>query len=677
MRTQCPYCGVGCGLTVTHPDDKWKVTGDLTHPSTQGMVCQKPLRLPDVLDKGRLTEPLYRETLSPAPAAITWDHAYTILKDKLQTLSPDEIYFYISGQLLTEEGYIINKFAKGFLGTNNIDANSRLCMTSAVAAYKQVFGSDGPPGSYSDIDDSDGFFFIGSNAAWSHPVLFQRTLRRKRKHKKTTIITVDPVYTETAAKSDIHIPIKAGTDTVFLNSVLFVLYYFNWIDHSFIQEHTKGFQTIWPEVFRYPPEVAARICNISIDDIMVVAKLFAHKDKVISFWCQGLNQSTNGTMKNRALLNLHLATGRLNEKGCPFSLTGQPNAMGGREVGYLNNGLPGYRDVSNPLHRKTMEDVWAFPPGRINAQPGPTITEAVDLILAGKIKLLWIVCTNPSITMPNLQKFNQALEKTFVIVQDAYQTDTCHYANLILPAAQWGEKDGLMTNSERVITRCQPFQIPPDNVKPDWLIFKELAERMGAGQYFPYQTTDDIFQEYQQTTKETLCDISNISEFPSQWGGKWLYPDLKFQTSHGKAQFQPATYSEPVEAVSSKQEFILLTGRTKKQWHTMTRTGKDPHLRKDEERPYLLMNKDDAMAYHIESDDMITIHSERGSTVLEVRIGAIKSGHIFAPFGYGRAYTRPVNTLVGDTVDPISKEPELKHTRVWIDTNKETAVKKN
>ncbi len=405
IKTQCPYCGTGCGLEVVKTEDHIKIKGDLNHPATKGSVCSKAVLLPKALDVGRLNRVLYRENKKDDFKEIDWNNAYQILKEKLESLSPDEIYFYVSGQLLTEEMYVINKFAKGFIGTNNIDSNSRLCVASAVMGYKFAFGSDGIPGSYDDIDDADGYIFIGSNAAWAHPGLFRRVLKRKKEHPEASIVVIDPKYTETAEKSDKWIPIKAGTDTVFLNSVLYVLYENNWIDMEFIKKYTEGFEDALNEAKKYPPRVAAEICDIDEKDIYEVAELFAKKKKLISFWTMGINQSSNGTTKNLALINLHLATGRLNEKGCPFSLTGQSNAMGGREVGYLANGLPGYRDVRNKGDREFIENYWKIEKGKIKDQPGYSIVEAVDKILEGKIKFLWIVCTNPAVTVPNLNKF--------------------------------------------------------------------------------------------------------------------------------------------------------------------------------------------------------------------------------------------------------------------------------
>ncbi len=668
-KGQCPYCGVGCGLEIVKDKKgKPKIKGDHQHPASKGDICIKPIPLPKVMDIGRVPAPLYRESKKDEFREISWEEALDIIVYRLKQNKPDENYFYISGQLMTEDSYVINKFVKGFIKTNNIDANSRLCMASAVMGYKLSFGSDGPPGSYEDINDADAFIFAGSNAAWTHPVLFKRVLKRKRENQDITIVTIDPVRTETAEKSDIWIPIKPGTDTVLFNSVLYLLNKYRWIDYDFVLNHTENFERAIEEAKKYTPEVAAQICDIDEKYIYKLAEIFGHSKKVISFWTMGLNQSVNGTMKNLSLINLHLATGRINEKGCPFSLTGQPNAMGGREVGYLVNGLPGYRDVRNEEDRRFMESFWGIGEGSIREKPGLTIVEAVDSMLNGDIKLLWVVCTNPAVTMPNLNKFWKALENTFVIVQDAYLTDTMDFANLVLPATQWGEKEGVMTGSDRTVTYSRPFKKPPPQCKHDWEIFCEVAKKMGWEEHFNYKNSREIFDEYKKTTEGRLCDISswNYEDLPKQWGGKWLYKDKKFPTPSGKARFNPAKFEEPSDRVEYPFSFILTTGRTKKQWHTMTRTGKAFELMRGEEEPYILLNEEDAYELGVIDGDYIHVQSQRGKIYIKVKTGEIRQGVAFSPFGYGLMYHFPTNIVVSDAIDPISKEPDLKFSSIYI-----------
>ncbi len=670
---QCPYCGVGCGLEIFRDKKgRIKIRGDKTHPATKGDLCLKPIPLPKVMDIGRVPAPLYRESKKEQFREISWEEAFQIIAEKLKKNEPDENYFYISGQLTTEDSYVINKFVKGFIRTNNIDANSRLCMASAVMGYKLSFGSDGPPGSYEDIDDADAFVFAGSNAAWTHPVLFKRVLNRKKDYPEAKIIVIDPVYTATAEKADLWIDIKPGTDTALFNSVLYLLNKKGWVDYEFVNKHTEGFSEALGEAEKFPPEKAAQICGIKESKIYRLAEIYGFSKKVISFWTMGLNQSSNGTMKNLSLINLHLATGRLNEKGCPFSLTGQPNAMGGREVGYLVNGLPGYRDVRNEEDRRFMEQFWGIPEGSIKEKPGKTVVEAVDEMIKGQIKLLWIVCTNPAVTMPNLNKFWRALRNTFVVVQDAYLTDSVDYANLVLPATQWGEKEGVMTGSDRTITYNRAFKQPPPQCKHDWEIFCEVAKKMGWGEFFDYRNSREIFNEFKKTTKGRLCDISywDYEDLPKQWGDRWLYKDLKFPTPSGKAKFNRAVFEPPADRLQYPYSFVLTTGRTKKQWHTMTRTGKSHELLRDESEPFILFNEEDAFELGIMDNDYINIKSQRGQIYIRAKTGKIKRGVTFSPFGYGKIYHFPTNILVSDALDPVSKEPELKFSSVFIKARK-------
>ncbi len=643
----CPYCGVGCSIKVY---EGFKL---------KGRLCKKPLKIPEALYKGRLETPFYRKGNSFK--AVDWETAYTILKEKLTELSPEEIFFYLSGQLTTEAIYVVNKFAKGFLKTNNVDSNSRLCVSSSAVAYKMVFGSDGPPCCYDDIESGEVFFIIGANPAVSFPMLFRRILNRRLKAKNTFIVTVDPLETETARKSDVHIPIKAGTDTVFLNAVLYLLYKKGRVNWEFINKHTIGFEKALAEALKFPPSVASKICGVTQKDINLVADLFSSKRKLISLWCLGLNQSFNGTMKVISLLNLHLATGKLNEKGCPFSLTGQSNSMGGREVGYTPFGLPGFRNVEIEEDRKFMEEFWDIE--GIKPCKGPTILSAIDLILEGKIKLLWVICTNPAISLPNLNKVRKALREVFLVVQDAYWNDTAKFADLILPACQVGEREGFKTSMDRKISFSHKVWKAPPCAKPDWLIFTELARKMGGEKLFPYKSSLQIFEEFSLTTQGRICDISRFNSFPLQWGGRWLYEDLIFKTPSGKAEFYPAEFYTS----EADGEFILITGRVADQWHSMTRTGKSKSLLKSALPPFVIMNPEDALQKGIEEWDRVRITSKNGWTERFVRYGKIVKGHLFTPFGYPDEFGPPVNFLTSDRYDPFSEEPDLKYTCVRVE----------
>ncbi len=689
---QCPYCGVGCGLITNREEDKGqlfkeeiipttlKVRGNPLHPANRGLVCLKGVTIPQTLDKNRLTAPLYRESLDEDFKPISWKEAYKILAGKFKKLNPREVYFYISGQLPTEDSYVINKFVKGFLGTNNIDANSRLCMASAVVAYKMAFGSDGPPCCYEDLEDADVFLFIGSNAAIAHPVLFNRIWRNRK--PDTVVVTVDPVESETAKKSDLFININAGTDTVFLNAVLYLLHQRGWIDSTFIKKYTEGFEKALKEAQNYPLSKAAKICGVRERDIELVAYLYANAKKLISFWAMGLNQSVNGVYKNLALINLHLATGRLGEKGCPFSLTGQPNAMGGREVGYLSNGLPGYRDVRNPADREEIKQLWGVE--RIEEKPGPVITDAIDLILKGDIKLLWVAGTNPVVTLPDLKKVWKALEKVFLVVNEAYaDADTLKFANLVFPAQIVPEREGVMTASDRTLTYIKQQVLPPEGTKPDWLIFTEFAKYLGGEKLFPYIDRKEIFEEFKRTTSGRLCGVSTFGEeeLPKRWGGKHLYKTSegwRFKTDTGKAKFYPTPFEMAdfdLQEASEKgltetlgeDEFILTTGRLKNQWHTMTKTGKVETLLKQELPPFVIIHPKDADRLGINEMDIVEITDGENSIYRVALLRKIKRKHLFTYFGYPLWFTdTPTNLLMKDRSDPLSKEPDLKFRRVKV-----------
>ncbi len=663
MRLQCPYCGVGCGMRVeVSTEGMLSVRADREHPTSRGELCIKPLHIAEILGKGRITTPMFREGVDKPFRKISWQEAYSILKDVLMSSSPEQVYFYISGQLLTEEIYVINKFVKGFLRTNNIDANTRLCMASSISAFRRVFGSDRTFGSYADIDDADTFLFVGSNAAISHPVLFRRVLKR-RIEGHTRIITIDPVYTETASANDVHIPLRAGTDTVLFNAVLGLLYRTGRIDKGFIGTGTEGFEDALRCAQAYPVDVAGRICRIDGQDIEFLANVFAESRKLITFWCQGINQSASGTMKNFSILNLHLATARLDSKrGFPFPLTGQCNAMGGRLMGYLTEGLPGYRRVSDKADRSFMERFWSV--GGIKGVPGLTITEAVDRMVSRDIRFLWVVGTNPAVSLPGLGLVQSALERVFLVVQDPYFNDTARYANMLLPAAQLGEKSGTMISGDRTITYCERFSEPHAEAKPDWRVFVEMAQKMGWREPFGFSSPQEIFLELKETTRDTHCDLSGLdySMLPSRLTGESCKEAVS-SSSSGKAVFIPATFS----VRDGQKGFVLITGRLKRHWHTMTKTGKVESLVKGEPPPYVVMNYQDALKLGVSEWDTVRLTSRLSSTERVVIIGRIKRGHLFTPFGYPEEFCTPINTLVATRVDPLSGQPELKYTPVDVE----------
>jgi len=662
--TGCPFCGTGCALSVECGESGYKVKGDKTNPSTQGDLCFKPIQMAKALDAHRLNSPLYRTDKSKPFQEISWDEAITLLAQNISSLSKEALYFYLSGQLLSEESYLFTKLIKGSLGTNNVDANSRLCMATAVVAHKMVFGSDGPVGSYADIDDADAIIISGSNPAWAHPVIFRRILARKKAHPETKIIVIDPIYTETAEKSDLWIGLLGGSDTTLYNALLAELYRRDGCDMSFINSATEGFEQTLHAAIDIPFEKSIASCGLAVEDANTLVELFASSKKIVGLWCQGLNQAHDGVMRNLGFINLFLATGRLNaKKGLPLSLTGQPNAMGGRETGYLSNALPGYRDVRNSDDRAVCEAYWNLPKNSISPTPGITVTDAIDAIAADTIRFLWVACTNPLLTLPDVEKTKRALShpELFLVVQDCVLSETASLANLVLPTLSWGEKEGSMTNSERFIKRVRPFKSGPDGAKSDSDIICGVAQKLGF-EGFDYHGAEAVYNEYKILTKDRLCDQSTqaYESLSFQWGGERLYANEAFATLSRKAQFHPIISSIPQR---DNDTFVLITGRTKKQWHTMTRTGLVNELLKDEEEPYLLINEQDALEIGVKEGDSVTIRSELGSIVLPLRYGVLASRHLFAPFGYAQI---PVNTLIPVNNDPFSFQSALKATHVTL-----------
>ena len=531
-RTCCPYCGVGCGLLVSTENQQLiKVKGDPWHPSSQGELCPKAVHLNKVIHTpDRLLLPHLRRRRDMPFTSMPWDNTLQFVAANLQAIrqqyGPDAVAFYGSGQLLTEDYYVANKLVKGFLGVNHFDTNSRLCMASAAAAYSAAFGADGPPLAYADLDGAECFFIIGANTAACHPVLHWRIARRKQQApERVRIVVVDPRRTETADIADLHVPIRPGTDIVLLNAMLHVMIRTQCIDNAFVQQHTQGWEAVREQVQPYTPAYAQEICGVPAALIVDLARHFAQTHGTISLWSMGLNQSTEGVAKNHALLNLHLATGHIGKPGAgPFSLTGQPNAMGGREVGGLAHLLPGYRQVTNPVHRADIARIWGVPETAISPRPGYTAVELFEALDAGQLKAVWILATNPLVSMPDTDLIERALRKAaFVVVQDAYHpTDTSQFADVLLPAAQWPEKEGTMTNSERRITYLPQVLAPPGEALPDWRILTRFAHTLGWQAAFPYTTAEEIFDEYKQCTAGRPNDITGVSyarlrQEPVQW----------------------------------------------------------------------------------------------------------------------------------------------------------------
>ena len=600
---------------------------------------------------------------------------------------PEAVAFYGSGQLTTEEYYVANKLAKGFLGTNNFDTNSRLCMASAVAGYKTSLGSDGPPAAYADIDAATCMLLVGTNTADCHPVIFKRIKERKQRDpKNVTIIAVDPRRTETADFADLHLPIRPGTDIALLNSLLCVLIEENLIHREFVARHTNGFSELEEVIRKYPPKVAQEICGVPECLIVEAALIFGKSQSALTFWSMGVNQSSVGVQKNNAIFNLHLATGQIGKPGSgPFSLTGQPNAMGGREVGGLSHMLPGYRSVQDPKDREVVERYWRVPRGRIAPEPGLPAMEQFEALARGKVKAIWILCTNPAASLPDTDMVEKALRQAeLVVVQDAYHpTATSGFAHVILPAAQWSEKEGVMTNSERRLTYMPKLVEPPGEALPDWKIIALFAYAMGFGANFMYESAADIFAEFVALTSGRFCDLSGASherlrrDGPLQWpcpnsrheGTARLYEDGQFSTPDGKANLIAVKHRPPVECPDADYPLMLTTGRIKDHWHTMTRTAKNPALKRRSPDPVLEINRADARRYQIRDADFVEVISRRGKVMVQARVTEeVKLGTCFLPFHWGRdhGFFKSANNLTISARDPISRQPELKACAVRV-----------
>jgi len=691
--TVCPYCGVGCGLLVQTRDGRvTKVKGDPAHPASLGDLCAKAVHLPPVLHTpDRLRYPSLRLRRDAPLERVPWELALRFAADRVReimtTHGPEAVAFYASGQLLTEEYYLAAKLARGFIGTNNFDTNSRLCMASAAAGYARSLGSDGPPASYEDIDLADCFLLIGTNTADCHPVTFKRIRRRKRQAPDdVSVIVVDPRWTETADLADLHLSLRPGSDIALLNGMLHVIRREGLLDGHFIAEHTTGWEALGAVIERYPPERAAALTGLSVDAIVAAAGRFGRARAALSVWSMGVNQSHIGTDKNAAIINLHLATGQIGRPGAgPLSLTGQPNAMGGRETGGLAHLLPGYRLVADAGARATIEQHWAVPAGRLPSTPGRSALEIFEGLASGEVRAVWIICTNPAASMPDLDLVEKALRQAdLVIVQDAYHpTETTRFADVLLPAAQWPEKDGVMTSSERRLTYLPKLVDPPGEALPDSAILTRFAHEMGWKDAFSYASASEIFDEFVALTAGQVCDYSGVSHLrlrqdgPLQWpipagdhpGTTRLYADGRFPTTDGRARLVAVEHAEPLEPPDGRFPLTLTTGRVRDHWHTRTRTAKAPALAARTPEPILEVNLADARRAGIQDGDFVEIASRRGKAVAQCRVtAAVREGTCFLPFHWGRqsGFYKSANNLTLGGRDPLSRQPELKACAVRL-----------
>ena len=697
-KSTCCYCGVGCGVLIESDGTRITgVAGDPDHPANFGRLCTKgsTLHLADATD-ARAKFPQLRRARAAARARVGWDdaldHAAVRFAEIIRAHGPDSVAFYISGQLLTEDYYVFNKLAKGLIGTNNVDTNSRLCMSSAVAGYKMTLGADAPPACYADIDSAGCLFIAGSNTAYAHPILFRRIEAAKQARPELKIIVVDPRRTDTAEAADLFLPILPGTDVALYNAMLHVMLSEGLCNEPYITAHTEGFDALKQAVRETTPQVAAAICGVSADDITQAARWFGGSAATLSMYCQGLNQSSHGSDNNAALINLHLATGQIGRAGAgPLSLTGQPNAMGGREVGGMANLLSAHRDLGNAEHRAEVARLWGVED--VPAQAGKTAVEMFEAIERGEIKAVWIACTNPAQSMPDVTRVRAALERAeFVVVQEAYRnTDTAAYADLLLPATTWGEKEGTVTNSERRITRVRAAVPGPGEARADWAIAVDFARRLGrvlgdarASRLFPYTQPEQVFNEHRETTRGRDLDITGLSYAmletagPQQWplpagataGRERLYADGRFPTASGRAHFALVKHRANAEKIDARFPLALNTGRLRDQWHGMSRTGTIARLFNHAGEPRLSMHARDMTRRRLKDGDTARLKSRRGELIVRVEAsGQIRAGQVFMPMHWGSQFMRGagVNALTVAAVDPVSKQPELKHAAIEVE----------
>ncbi|MDQ0907036.1 sulfite reductase (NADPH) flavoprotein alpha-component [Streptomyces canus] len=696
VRTVCSYCGVGCGLVLdigTGPDGRrtvLKASGDKEHPANFGKLCTKGATTADLLAApGRLTTALVRPERGeePVPEAVGVAITETArrLREIIDEHGPDAVSLYVSGQMSLEAQYLANKLAKGFVRTNQIESNSRLCMASAGTGYKLSLGADGPPGSYQDFEKADLFFVIGSNMADCHPILFLRMMERV-KSAGAKVIVVDPRRTATAAKADLFLQIKPGADLALLNGLLHLLHAEGHIDPEFVAAHTEGWEAMPEFLADYSPAAVAEMTGLAEADIREAARLIGSAGEWMSLWTMGLNQSTHGTWNTNALVNLHLATGAICRPGSgPFSLTGQPNAMGGREMGYMGPGLPGQRSVLVDDERAFMEELWELPPDTLRADGvGRGTVEMFQKMADGEIKACWIICTNPVASVANRRTVIEGLEAAeFVVTQDVFaDTETNAYADVVLPGALWTEGEGVFVNSERNLTLTQAVADPPGEAMADWRIIAAVACEMGYEKGFSYDSAEDVFEEIKQAwNPKTGWDLRGVSyerlrETPVQWPAaspdgpdrnpiRYVGEDgsLTFPTASGRGIFYARPHIPPAEMPDDDYPFVLNTGRLQHQWHTLTKTAKVAKLNKLNPGPFVELHPQDASTLGVADGDSVEVASRRGRAVLPAVVtDRVRPGCCFAPFHWNDLFGEylSVNAVTSDAVDPLSFQPEFK-----------------
>lgn len=694
IRTTCPYCGVGCGLLAATDGT---LSGDSEHPANMGRLCSKGAALGDTLaTDGRLLHPQIGGRNAGWDEAL--DRIVAAMTRAVTEHGPDSVALYVSGQFLTEDYYVANKLMKGFVGSANIDTNSRLCMASSVAGHVRAFGEDIVPGCYEDIELADLVVLAGSNAAWCHPVLYQR-LAAAREKRGTKVVVIDPRRTATCDIADLHLALRPGTDVAVFAGLLLHLVESGACNETWTQHYATGFNEAVKSARAAAPSLAevAALADVPIDDLQRFYQWFAASERTVTLYSQGINQSSAGTDKVNAIVNCHLATGHIGRAGMgPLSLTGQPNAMGGREVGGLANQLAAHMGFADAADVDRVRRFWNAP--RIATRPGLKAVDLFDAVLDGRIKALWIMSTNPAVSMPRTERVRAALAICpFVAVTDCWPTDTSRFAEIVLPAAAWGEKDGTVTNSERCISRQRAFRQPPGEARPDWWMLTEVARRMGWADAFDYRKPADIFREHARLSafengepKRRLFDIGALAELsdeqydslkPVRWplprGVQEPQPAVTrlfgdgggFPTADGRARFVPTPYRAPAVPAGDQFPFILNTGRLRDQWHTMTRTGRLPRLMAHQGEPFVDISFEDAVRLQLNESDLVRIESPHGEAVLPFRVAdGLRAGEVFAPIHWTDQFTSagPIGRLVGAATDPVSGQPELKASPVRL-----------
>ncbi len=692
VRTICPYCGVGCGVLATADGEGGaSIKGDPQHPANAGRLCSKGSALGETLGlETRLLHPMING------ARVEWDQALDHVASRLATIrnehGPEAIAFYLSGQLLTEDYYVANKLAKGFIGTPNVDTNSRLCMASSVAGHRRAFGADVVPQCYDDLELADLVVLVGSNAAWCHPILYQR-IQTARGERGMRVVNIDPRWTATSEGADLHLPIKPGTDSVLWCGLLVALAERDLVDGGYLAAHTNGFEAALAAARCIAPTRAAvaEACGLELQNVGQFFDWFAGTDRVVSCYSQGVNQSAQGTDKVNAIINCHLATNRIGKPGSgPLSFTGQPNAMGGREVGGLANMLAAHMGFS-PEERDCVRRFWNAP--NMVTGPGLKAVDMFDAVADGRIKAMWVMGTNPAVSLPRADHVRVALSRLnlLVVSDNVASNDTISYAHVLLPAAAWGEKDGTVTNSERCISRQRAFMPLAGRSKPDWRIISEVARRMGWGKNFAYMSPADIFFEHArlsgfENAGKRAFDISGVSQLsrqdyeafePKQWPLKdagsptqRLYASGEFCTPDRRAQFISVTRPGLTRSTSSEWPLVLNTGRIRDQWHSMTRTGLSPRLMAHIAEPFVEIHPDDAREFGLEQGMLARVVTEHGSAGLRVLVSRNQQpGMLFVPIHWSaqNSSAARIGGIVQAVTDPVSGQPESKATPARIE----------